>query len=53
MVAAHAWDLRGALACGMRAAYVDRPSGAPPTECDAFDGRFATLDDLVAALSPR
>ena len=52
MVAAHAWDLRGAQACGMRAAYVDRPSGDPPTGTDTFDGRFATLDDLIAALPP-
>ncbi len=29
MVAAHAWDLRGAQALGMRTAYVQRPSGAP------------------------
>lgn len=52
MVAAHAWDLRGAQTCGMRAAYVDRPSGAPPTGTDTFDGRFTTLNDLIAALSP-
>ena len=27
MVAAHAWDLRGAQAVGMRTAYVERPVG--------------------------
>ncbi|MEU5879529.1 haloacid dehalogenase type II [Spirillospora sp. NPDC047279] len=51
MVAAHAWDLRGAQASGMRTAYVRRPAGDPPTTGDAFDGRFEGLDDLVTALT--
>ncbi|KAF4408473.1 haloacid dehalogenase type II [Streptomyces lycii] len=51
MVATHAWDLRGARACGLRTAYVRRPAGDPPAETDAFDGRFDTLDDLVTALT--
>ncbi len=34
MVAAHAWDLRGAQAMGMRTAYVHRPVGDPPTTSD-------------------
>ncbi|MGW0732677.1 haloacid dehalogenase type II [Streptomyces sp. NPDC002851] len=51
MVAAHAWDLRGARASGMRTAYVQRPVGDPPTNSDVFDGRFNGLDELVAALS--
>ena len=53
MVAAHAWDLRGARATGMRTAYVRRPVGDPPTNRDDFDGRFDTLDDLVTALTAR
>jgi 2-haloacid dehalogenase len=48
MVAAHAWDLRAAQAQGMRTAYVDRPVGDPPATSDAFDGRFAGLNDLAA-----
>ncbi|MFK4102012.1 haloacid dehalogenase type II [Streptomyces sp. NPDC019531] len=51
MVAAHAWDLRGAQARGMRTAYVRRPVGDPPTSGDDFDGRFDGLDELVAALT--
>ncbi|SDY56353.1 2-haloacid dehalogenase [Saccharopolyspora shandongensis] len=51
MVAAHAWDLRGAQATGMRTAYVHRPGGDPPTSTDTFDGRFDDLDDLATALT--
>ncbi|WP_437584361.1 haloacid dehalogenase type II [Paramicrobacterium sp. CJ85] len=50
MVAAHAWDLRGAQACGMRTAYVERPVGDPPAASDTFDGEFRSLDELAAAL---
>lgn len=53
MVAAHAWDLRGAQTVGMRTAYVRRPVGDPPTSADAFDGEFEGLDDLVTALAAR
>ncbi|WP_405498969.1 haloacid dehalogenase type II [Streptomyces niveus] len=53
MVAAHAWDLRGARARGMRTAYVRRPVGDPPTDADAFDGRFDGLEDLVNTLTAR
>ncbi|WP_406181152.1 haloacid dehalogenase type II [Streptomyces canus] len=53
MVAAHAWDLRGAQAQGMRTAYVHRPVGDPPTGSDDFDGRFDGLDQLVGALTDR
>ncbi|NGO67677.1 haloacid dehalogenase type II [Streptomyces boncukensis] len=53
MVAAHAWDLRGAQAAGMRTAYVQRPAGDPPADSDAFDGRFGGLDELVTALTTR
>ncbi len=53
MVAAHAWDLRGAQAVGMRTAYVRRPAGDPPAASDAFDGCFDGLDGLVAALTSR
>ena len=50
MVAAHAWDLRGAGAAGMRTAYVPRPAGDPPEDTDAFDGRFPSLAELAEAL---
>ncbi|MGH3347093.1 MAG: haloacid dehalogenase type II [Nocardioides sp.] len=50
MVAAHAWDLRGAQAIGMRTAYVQRPVGDPPTGTDTFDGLFASLGTLAAAV---
>ncbi|WP_431923595.1 haloacid dehalogenase type II [Amycolatopsis tucumanensis] len=51
MVAAHAWDLRGAQAVGMRTAYVHRPVGDPPAQSDSFDLRVDGLDGLVTALS--
>ncbi|QWB26011.1 MULTISPECIES: haloacid dehalogenase type II [Streptomyces] len=51
MVAAHAWDLRGAREVGLRTAYVRRPSGDPPTGSDDFDGRFDGLDQLIGVLS--
>ncbi|MFF5986601.1 haloacid dehalogenase type II [Prauserella flavalba] len=53
MVAAHAWDLRGAQAQGMRTAYVRRPVGDPPASTDAFDARFDGLGDLVTVLRAR
>ncbi|WP_199435314.1 haloacid dehalogenase type II [Qaidamihabitans albus] len=53
MVAAHAWDLRGAQESGMRTAYVRRPVGDPPASSDAFDWRFGGLDELLTALTPR
>ena len=51
MVAAHAWDLRGAQARGVRTAYVQRPVGDPPTSSDAFDWQFDGLDALVTTLT--
>ncbi|MGX1977012.1 haloacid dehalogenase type II [Streptomyces kronopolitis] len=53
MVAAHAWDLRGAQVRGMRTAYVQRPVGDPPTSSDVFNWRFNGLDELVTALMAR
>jgi 2-haloacid dehalogenase len=50
MVAAHAWDLRGAQALGMRTAYVHRPVGDPPLATDQFDHRATSLADLVSAI---
>ena len=50
MVAAHAWDLRGAQAAGMRTAYVERPVGDPPSAADSFDLYAESLDDLAARL---
>jgi 2-haloacid dehalogenase len=51
MVAAHAWDLRGAQAIGMRTAYVERPVGDPPTGNDTFDGHFNNLEARASALN--
>lgn len=51
MVAAHAWDLRGAQAVGMRTAYVERPVGDPPAATDSFDLHARSLDDLAARLT--
>ncbi|MGW6025223.1 haloacid dehalogenase type II [Streptomyces sp. NPDC055099] len=50
MVAAHAWDLRGAQAAGMRTAYVRRPVGDPPRSSDSFDRQVESLEELAAAL---
>ncbi|ANJ06592.1 haloacid dehalogenase type II [Streptomyces parvulus] len=52
MVAAHAWDLRGARAVGMRTAYVRRPVGDPPRGSDTFDWAVDGLAELVAVLAP-
>ncbi len=51
MVAAHAWDLRGAQAVGMRTAYVERPVGDPPTATDSFDAYAQSLDELATVLA--
>ncbi|MFE6777162.1 haloacid dehalogenase type II [Streptomyces sp. NPDC057702] len=51
MVAAHAWDLRGAQALGLRTAYVARPVGDPPTAQDTFDLHAEGLADLADQLS--
>jgi 2-haloacid dehalogenase len=50
MVAAHAWDLRGAQALGMRTAYVQRPVGDPPAASDRFDWHVQNLDELAERL---
>ncbi|MDI3404950.1 haloacid dehalogenase type II [Streptomyces cavernicola] len=50
MVAAHAWDLRGAQKLGLRTAYVARPVGDPPTSSDGFDLHAADLADLADQL---
>ena len=50
MVAAHAWDLRGAQAVGMRTAYVERPVGDPPSATDSFDLFVRSLDELATSL---
>ncbi|MGW5126585.1 haloacid dehalogenase type II [Streptomyces sp. NPDC004069] len=51
MVAAHAWDLRGAQTVGMRTAYVQRPGGDAPKSSDTFDWRSNSLDELVTMLA--
>ncbi|KAB2589891.1 haloacid dehalogenase type II [Streptomyces arboris] len=53
MVAAHAWDLRGAQRLGLRTAYVARPVGDPPTASDRFDLYADGLADLADQLDPR
>ncbi|MEN2424194.1 haloacid dehalogenase type II [Streptomyces rimosus] len=53
MVAAHAWDLRGAQAQGMRTAYVRRAVGDPPTSSDNFDWQFSGLSELVSAMTAK
>lgn len=50
MVAAHAWDLRGAQALGMRTAYVGRPVGDPPSAADRFDWEVQDLAELAEVL---
>ncbi|MGM1078501.1 haloacid dehalogenase type II [Streptomyces sp. H28] len=50
MVAAHAWDLRGARAAGLRTAYVARPVGDPPAPSDRFDLHADGLADLAERL---
>ncbi|WP_216216535.1 haloacid dehalogenase type II [Amycolatopsis aidingensis] len=50
MVAAHAWDLRGAQELGLRTAYVPRPVGDPPTAADRFDLHADDLADLAGRL---
>ncbi|MDN3027874.1 haloacid dehalogenase type II [Streptomyces sp. S.PB5] len=50
MVAAHAWDLRGAQRVGLRTAYVARPVGDPPAPSDRFDLHADDLNDLADQL---
>ncbi|WP_433180681.1 haloacid dehalogenase type II [Actinoallomurus sp. CA-150999] len=50
MVAAHAWDLRGAQGLGLRTAYVARPVGDPPTSSDRFDLHVDGLAGLADRL---
>ncbi|MFI0355241.1 haloacid dehalogenase type II [Actinomadura sp. 9N407] len=50
MVAAHAFDLRGAQKLGLRTAYVARPVGDPPTPSDRFDLYAEDLLDLADQL---
>ncbi|MGY4920821.1 haloacid dehalogenase type II [Streptomyces sp. 900116325] len=50
MVAAHAWDLRGAQGLGLRTAYIARPVGDPPTASDRFDLSADDLADLADKL---
>lgn len=50
MVAAHAWDLRGAQGLGLRTAYIGRPVGDPPTPSDRFDLHADDLSGLADQL---
>lgn len=51
MVAAHAWDLRGAARVGMRTAYVPRPVADPPLRSDRFDLVLGGPSELVDVLT--
>ncbi|MBE1577547.1 haloacid dehalogenase type II [Amycolatopsis roodepoortensis] len=51
MIAAHAWDLRGAQSAGFRTAYVSRPVGDPPSQTDRFDFQADGLADLAVQLA--
>lgn len=51
VVAAHAWDLRGAAAVGLRTAYVERPVEDPPGPSDPFDLHVGGLDELADVLA--
>ncbi|MCC3763464.1 haloacid dehalogenase type II [Glycomyces sp. TRM65418] len=53
MVAAHAWDLRGAQAMGLSTAYVRRPIGDAPLAGDAFDFEAESLAGLADVLLDR
>lgn len=53
MVAAHAWDLRGAQDVGLRTAYVARTVGDPPSSSDRFDLYAEDLPDLAHQLGIR
>lgn len=50
MVAAHAWDLRGARDTGTRCAYVARPVGEPPSPAGDFDLHVDSLPALAGQL---
>lgn len=50
MIATHAWDLRGAVAVGMRTAYVRRPVTDAPGAEDDFDLECDGLLELAAVL---
>ncbi|MFF6783596.1 hypothetical protein [Streptomyces sp. NPDC012510] len=47
LIAAHAWDLRGAQNVGLRMAHVARPVGDPPAPSDRFDAHASDLTDLT------
>ncbi|WP_226364553.1 haloacid dehalogenase type II [Pseudonocardia sp. ICBG162] len=51
LVAAHAWDLRGAAAAGMRTAYLPRPGGDPPADDDCVDLHVTDMAELAATLA--
>ncbi|MGP4008441.1 haloacid dehalogenase type II [Streptomyces sp. 4N124] len=53
MVAAHAWDLRGAQSLGLGTAYVQRPVADAPLATDSFDHHAASLAELVSAILDR
>lgn len=51
MVAAHAWDLRGAQRAGLRTAYLARPTSSPPEPHDNFDIRLSAISQLFTGSS--
>jgi 2-haloacid dehalogenase len=48
MVAAHPWDLRAAVALGLRTAYIERAGEGVPEPSDTFD---LSVPDLAALAS--
>lgn len=53
LVAAHGWDVAGALAAGCRAAFVERPKKALNPRGDQPDIIGRTMDDVVAQILAR
>lgn len=50
MVAAHVWDIRGAMAAGLRGAYLSRQSAWPQSETIAPEVSAATLPEAAQAI---
>jgi hypothetical protein len=53
MVAAHPWDLRTAVAHGLRTAFVQRAGEGAPAPSDTFDLTVPDLATLAARLLTR
>src|SRR4029450_13699294 len=53
LVAAHAWDVAGALAAGCQAAFVARPGKVPDPLADPANLVVSDLDELATRLLAR